>query len=237
MRTIIWFIYFWIYIAVLTPKRKKAEQYLQNGENDKCDEIVYTEIRKWASSLLKLAGADVTVIGKENLPDTPAVYIANHQGYFDIPILLTCLKNPNGLIAKVEIKKLPLIPAWMELLQCVFIDRNNARQSMGALNGAADNLVHNGRSFIIFPEGTRSRGDEVGEFKGGAFKVATKANATIVPISIDGSYKLMESNKMWIKPAKVTIRILPPIETHDKSREEIKNLAQEIRQMIKDAKA
>ncbi|MEG1800743.1 MAG: lysophospholipid acyltransferase family protein [Oscillospiraceae bacterium] len=236
MRTIIWFIYFWGYLVALIPQLLKAKKYEKNGEFDKSHAIVEKEAPKWAKSLLKLAGAEVTVIGTENLPHTPAVFVANHQGNFDIPILLSCLDRPNGLIAKVELKKLPIIRDWMELLGCVFIDRDNPRQSLGALNDAGKNLVDSGRSFIIFPEGTRSRGDEIGEFKSGAFRIATKVGAPIVPIAMDGSYRLMEQNKMWITPAKVTVRILPQIDTAGKSREEIKTLAQEVRQVIIDAK-
>ena len=170
--------------------------------------------------------------GKENIPDYPCVYVANHQSNFDIPLMLTCLDKPNGLIAKVELKKLPLIRDWMELLDCVFIDRNNAKQSVSALNAAADNLVTNGVSFVIFPEGTRSKGDTVGEFKSGAFKIATKSKATIVPVVIDGSYKVMEQNNMWIKPANVTVKILPPIKTSDMTREETKGLTEQVRNLI-----
>lgn len=237
MRTIIWFIYFWAYLIAFIPKCNQAKKHKAAGEKESCDALVEDTIRRWATSLLKLAGAKITVIGKENLPGTPAVYIANHQGNFDIPILLTSLDKPHALISKMELGRLPFIKDWAALLECVFIDRSNARQSMTALGDAADNLASNGRSIIIFPEGTRSRNGDVGEFKGGAFRVATKANAIIVPIVIDGSYKLMEQNKMWIKPASVTVKILPPIETAGKTREEMKTLPEEVRQMIAKAKA
>lgn len=236
MRTIIWFIYFWFYLLFLIPKMKKAQKLKKQGKIAECDAIVEKEVDKWANSLLKLAGVTLQVEGKENIPDSPAIFVANHQGNFDIPITLTCLGKPMGLIAKIETMKIPLIRDWMELLQCVFIDRNNARQAVTALNAAAENLVDNQRSFIIFPEGTRSRGDKVGEFKSGAFKIAFKAKATIVPVVIDGSYKAMEANKMWIKPALVKVKILAPIETADKSKEEIKALPDKVREIISAAK-
>ena len=237
MRTIIWFFYFWSYLLVLMPRMHKARRLDRAGKVAERDAIVNREVPRWANRLLNLAGAKVTVRGQENLPQQAAVFISNHQGYFDIPILLTRLGRPYPLIAKQELAKLPWIRDWMELLQCRFIQRDNPRQAVTQLNLAAQALKEEGRSFIIFPEGTRSRGDQMGEFKSGGFKVAAKTGAPIVPVAIDGSYRLMEANGMWIRPAQVTVTILPPIATNELSREEIRELPQRVAEEIRRAKA
>ena len=85
---------------------------------------------------------------------------------------------------------------------------------------------------VIFPEGTRSKGDEMGEFKAGSFKLATKAKVPIIPVTIKGSYKLMEANGNKIKPDMVEIFIHPEIPTADLSKEELSNLPEKVKSII-----
>ena len=100
----------------------------------------------------------------------------------------------------------------MELLDCVFIDRDSPRKAMEAMR-QAQTMLEQGKSMVVFPEGTRSRGDQMNEFKAGAFRMACKAGAPVVPVAIDGSYKIMEANHNLMKPAHVTITI-PVSYTH-----------------------
>lgn len=234
MRTIVWFAYFWAYLVCLIPAMHKAQRFAQEGKTAECDAIINYEMPKWAKRLMKLAGVTVKVEGRENIPDEPVVFVSNHQGYFDIPILLTYLDKPHGLVAKNDIEKMPLVRSWMKLLGCVFIDRSNARQSLTQLGVAADALTEQGRSFIIFPEGTRSRGGPLGDFKSGAFRIATKTGAPILPICIDGTYRAMEAQGGWIRPAEVKLTILPPIPTKDMTREETKLIGEQVRTLIND---
>lgn len=231
IRTVIWFVYFWVYLLVLYPEMKKVERLEREGKTAEHDALASKHVTKWARSLLRLAGAKITIRGEEHIPEGAAVYMANHQGNFDVPIVLGYLDKPKAMMSKIEVKKLPLIRSWMEHLNCIFVDRNNVRQSMNSLNDAAD-LVKKGYSVCIFPEGTRSKGGPIGEFKSGGFRIATKTGAPIVPIRIEGSYKLMESNGYWIKPAEVTVTILPPVEVSHLSKEETALLPERIRTMI-----
>lgn len=236
MRTIIWFIYFWGYLLFALPKMKRAQRLQAAGELDARDALVEPMIQKWARALLRLAGVQVELTGLENIPEGPAVFVPNHQSYFDIPVLLAWLDKPHPLVSKQEVKKIPLIRTWMELLDCVFIDRDNARQSVTALGTAAANMTQRGRSFIIFPEGTRSRGEEVGEFKNGGFRAALKAGVPVIPVVIDGTYKAMEANHTWIHPASVQVKVLPPVPTQGMSREEAKCIGERVRSLILEAR-
>jgi 1-acyl-sn-glycerol-3-phosphate acyltransferase len=236
LRTIIWFIYFWLYLILLLPRLKKAQKLDAAGDLEARDALVEPSVKTWAGKLLRMAGVTVEVSGLENIPSEPAVFVANHQSYFDIPVLLACLDRPHPLVAKQEIQKLPLIRRWMELLDCVFIDRDNPRQSVAALGVAAENMTRRGRSFIIFPEGTRSRGDDIGEFKNGGFRVAFKSGAPVVPVVIDGTYRVMEANHMWIHPARVRIQVLPPVPTRGMSKEDAKAIGGMVREQILQAK-
>ena len=191
----------------------------------------------WARICCALTLVRVKVFGRENIdPHTSYVFVANHQGNFDIPLMLGYLPKPCGVLAKEELASLPFIRSWMELLHCVFVDRDNPRQAVTAINQAAD-LLRQGYSMLIFPEGTRSRGSQMGEFKDGAFKAASKTGGPIVPLCIEGSYKIMEANGFWIKPAQVKIKILPPVQTKDLDKEAMRQLEQTLRQTIEQEKA
>lgn len=209
-------------------------EWILRKYNPHAADLSSLRVVQWAFKvILFLAGTDITVLGEERVPKDQAVlYVPNHQSYFDIPVLLAWLEKPHPLVSKVEVKKIPLIRQWMELLGCVFIDRDNARQSVSALGEAAKTMVERQRSLIIFPEGTRSRGEQLGEFKSGGFRAALKAGVPVVPVVIDGTYRAMEANHMWIKPASVKVQVLEPIPTRGMTREESKQIGERVRGLI-----
>ena len=225
MHTILWFAYFWFYLFMVYPLLLWAQHLRLKGKIQRHDAITFAVIHNWARRLLKAAGANVTVRGLENLPpdDVAAVYVGNHQGYFDIPLVLGYLGGAKGLVAKKEIQKLPLIRSWMIELGCVFIDRDNPRASMNALNKAAEH-VQAGYPMVVFPEGTRSKTGDMGEFKAGAFKVAQKNSVPVIPFFIEGTGHLLERNGFRIKPAAITLTVLPMIDTIGYTREDWKAL-------------
>ena len=234
IRTVIWVVYFFAYLFFAQPMLWKVRKLRKEGKIEEHDRIVRTMVNNWALRLMKLAGATMEVTGKENIPEGPVVFAANHQGYADIPLLLTQLDKPNPLIAKKELEKVPLLRDWMTELNCIFIDRDNARQAMDSLK-KANELLSEGYSVCIFPEGTRSKGGEIKDFKGGTIRLATRAKVAVVPCCIEGTYNMLEANKGFkITPAKLQLHILPAIETADLSREEIKALDERLRSAIKE---
>lgn len=234
MRTIIWFIYFWLYLLFLWPKMHKAKKLTAAGDIAGADAIAQHEVPHWAGSLLHLAGMSITTTGLENLPqDEAVVFVANHRSYYDIPVMLTQLGSAPALVSKIEVKKIPLIRMWMQFLHCVFLDRNNPRQAVAAMNEASDNL-HKGYSVVIFPEGTRSKGEEKDllEFKAGAFRIATKAKAKIVPVVLHNTRNAMENNGGWMKPAHITVDILPAIDTAGMDKDAQRALPEAVQKLI-----
>ena len=234
MRTIVWFIYFWGYLLFKWPAMSKGLKALEAGDWETADRLAGHHVPEWANALLRLAGVSITVEGRENIPEGRAcVFVGNHRSYYDIPLALTQLGGAYGLVAKKEVDKIPLVRGWMRLLHCVFLDRDDARKAMATLNEAIE-IVKKGYSITIFPEGTRNKGKEgtLLEFKSGAFRIATKSGAPLVPIAITGSRNIMENNGGWMRPAHVTIRILPPIETQGLSKEEIRALPERTAALI-----
>ena len=231
LRTLIWFTYFWLYLLLCIPVSLYI-RHLAGTDGPKADRYVAHFVRNWARRLLKLAGAKVTVTGQENLPQSGAyMVVANHQGYFDIPIMLSCVGEPRGLVAKQEIDRIPGIRTWMRYLHCLFVDRSSPRAGAQTIVDGAK-LLESGHSLTIFPEGTRSKGGPMCEFKAGAFRIASRAGVPVVPVTIDGSFRLMEGNKMLIRPAEVKVTIHPAIATAGMGREELRALPHTVKDTI-----
>lgn len=148
--------------------------------------------------------------GKENLPkENGYVLFPNHQGLFDALVLLETNKQPITFVMKKEIESQWFIKKIIKLLQAQIIDRDDIRQSMGVINTMTKE-VKEGRNYVIFAEGTRSRkGNELLDFKGGSFKSAVNAKCPIIPVAIMDSYKVFDSKS--IKKATVRMAYLKPI--------------------------
>jgi len=193
---------------------------------------------KWLQGLARgvmwCSGAKITVQGKENIPtDQPVLFVANHKSYFDIPILVSIIDVPMAFIGKMELKKMPIVSYWMKRIHCIFMDRDDIRQSLKAINQGIEQIKE-GQSLLIFPEGTRIKGDELGEFKKGSLKLATKSNAPIVPVYIGNAYKILEAHFPWVKATDITVNIGAPIELDALSLEDKKNLSEYVKCKIEE---
>ena len=230
LRTIICCIYFGIYIILSLFGLLFLQVLKLFGQDRKVNSIAAKIARNWARTMIWLAGGKINVTGMENIPEGPVLFVGNHQGYFDIPVYLGFINKPTGFVAKIEMLKLPAFRTWMRHLKCVFMDRNDIRQSVQIINEAAE-LLKEGYSITIFPEGTRSKSDKLADFKAGSLKLALKAGVPIVPVAIDGSYKLLEQHKR-LHSANVGLYICPPILTTELTKEEIKELPDRVRSEI-----
>ena len=233
-RTIAMFLYLFGYMIVHYGTLRRGERALAAGDTETVEQLVDRHIPRWSRGILKVTGVTLTVEGLENIPkEGPCVFVGNHRSYYDIPLLLASLDKPHGILAKEELGKIPLLNRWMKLLGCVFVQRDDLRASVRALNDATA-IVESGRSFVIFPEGTRYKGEEggAGEFKNGAFRIAVKTGAPVVPVAITGARALFENNGNRCHPGRVHICILPPIHTAGMSKAEQKQLPEAVRQTI-----
>lgn len=235
LRTLVTYIYLFGYMIVHYGVLRRGERALAAGDEAAVAAIVNRHVPIWCRRILHLAGVKVTVQGRENIPaGRTCVFVANHRSYFDIPLMLSYLDAPHGVLAKQELARIPLLNRWMKLLGCVYVVRDDVRASMRAL-GEATEAVAGGKSFIVFPEGTRYKGEEggIGEFKAGAFRIAIKTGAAVVPVAISGIRAVYEGHGHIMTPAAVRIQILPPIETAAMSRAEQKQLPQAAQEAIR----
>lgn len=184
--------------------------------------------------ILFLSGTNLTSIGVDNVPKDEAVlYVANHRGIFDIVVSYATIPNLTSFISKIETKKIPFIRTWMGFLQCIFIDRDDIRQSLTVVLKAIEQ-VKDGYSIFISPEGTRNYGNELLPFKAGSFKIAEKANCAIIPVSISNTDAVFELQRPWIRKANVVIEYGKPIYPKDLNKEQLKTINTHVQGIIRE---
>jgi 1-acyl-sn-glycerol-3-phosphate acyltransferase len=233
IKTVSWFAYFWLYQIALLGSLLKMKLLELKGRDEVVRSYTNKIAKSWAKSLVDFTGSEVIVKGKERLPDEPVLFVANHQGSFDIPLLLGYISKPIAFVAKWELRYMPFVSSWMKNMECIFIKRNDFRQTLRAFKDAG-RVFDAGQSLVIFPEGTRSRSDKLGDFKRGSLKIALRENIPVVPITIKGSYKLREANGGLIKGDRVEVIIGEAIYTDKLSKEERDDLTLIVREKIKE---
>jgi 1-acyl-sn-glycerol-3-phosphate acyltransferase len=164
----------------------------------------------------RIVGIRYVVDGAEHILDRAAVYCVNHSSNVEPPLLYAVLERvlPRLLILyKAELHNIPILAWGFDFVGFVPIQRGNREQSSKAIDRAVERLGA-GFSFLVFPEGTRSRTGELLPFKKGAFVMALRAQAPIVPVAIAGARESMRKGSPIIHPVTVRVRFGPPIETH-----------------------
>lgn len=216
----------------VTLKKFKLNYLKKHASEEAVQDYVYDAANKWSMFIIKCLGLNVTVIGAENIPEETCLFVGNHQGVLDIPLVIANSGRLVGFIAKKEILKWGFISSWMKEMNCIFMDRSNVRESVKSINEGVEKLKA-GHSLVIFPEGTRSKGPKLGEFKKGSMKLATKSGVPVVPVTIDGSYKAREGNKNnRLSKADITLTFSKPIYVDKLTKEEQNNLVDIVKDII-----
>lgn len=152
----------------------------------------------------------IDVHGAENIPkENGFMFFPNHQGMFDVLAIMYGCPVPFSVVSKKEVENVPFLKQVFACMKAYSLDREDVRQGLKVIMSVAEE-VKNGRNYLIFPEGTRSKnGNKIGEFKGGSFKAATKAKCPIIPVALIDSFKPFDSNT--ISEATVQVHFLKPI--------------------------
>ena len=182
----------------------------------------------WATPLL--FNMSVKVEGLDYLETVEkGVLFGNHQSNFDIVALLKGIKRPHGYVAKKELDNIFILSDAMRLIRCEFMDRNDVRQSVKVISRASK-TVESGHLMVIFPEGTREKLAPLGQFKAGSFKLAQKAKADIVPVTIFNSY---EVSKRFPRHTTINIKIHQPIAYEAYENKSMTEICTEVEQIVK----
>ncbi|KMZ53040.1 lysophospholipid acyltransferase family protein [Dorea sp. D27] len=185
--------------------------------------------------MLRISGVEVTVIGEENVPDEPVLYIGNHRSYFDILITYSRCRRLTGYIAKKEMLRYPLLRDWMKRLYCLFLDRSTPKEGLKTILKAIE-YVKEGISICIFPEGTRNDGDELSmlPFHDGSFKIAEKTGCAIIPMCLNNTHAIFEQQFPRIKKTHVVLEYGRPVYPNELDKETKKHLGQYCQNIIQE---
>lgn len=169
--------------------------------------------------------------GIENIPEHESfMYFPNHQGLYDVLAILDSSPRFFSVVMKKEVQDIFMLKKVFQIMEACPIDREDIRQSMKVVQKVSDD-VQNGKNFLIFAEGTRSKnGNETGDFKGGSFKCATKAKCPIVPVAIIDSYKAFDTSS--VKKVTVQVHYLEPLYYEDYKMMKTTEIAQIVRKRI-----
>ncbi|MFT5354072.1 MAG: 1-acyl-sn-glycerol-3-phosphate acyltransferase [Polyangiales bacterium] len=196
-------------------------------------EGVDRRIKRWAKNTVRISGVDLEISGLEHIdPRRTYVVMSNHQSNYDIVAIYHAFPSTLRMVAKQEMRKLPLMGSAMEAAEFIFVDRSNNTAARRALDSAKER-IHSGVNVWIAPEGTRSESGEVGPFKKGGFMLAISAGVAILPCTVDGTRDVMPIKAASIHLGKkAKIQFHPPIETSDYGLDGRDRLMEDVRASI-----
>ncbi|HEU5073333.1 MAG TPA: lysophospholipid acyltransferase family protein [Polyangiaceae bacterium] len=194
-----------------------------------CDE----RLDQWSRSLLEDAKIQLTVRGLEHaVSDENFVVMSNHQSLYDIPVLFQALRRRIRMVAKRELFRVPVWGRAMRAAGFIEVDRDDHERAVESLRRAADAIEH-GNDVWIAPEGTRSRDGSLQPFRKGGFHLALAAGARILPVSIDGTRRVLEARGFRVHPgASVRVSVHLPLDPRAHSANEIEELMTRVRESI-----
>ena len=199
---------------------------------DSTGRIYHAHARFWGRIGLLLAGVRLEVFDREKVPgEGPVIYMSNHQGNFDILSLFIAIPRQFSWIAKEELFAIPVFGHSMRRAGYVPLDRSDGRRAFKSLEAAAA-MIKNGKSVVIFPEGTRTTDGSLLPFKRGGFLLAEKAGVPIVPMTINGSGRVNPCKRLEIYPGTITIRFGEPIPTERRRGAQRDRLMEEVKAAI-----
>ena len=170
----------------------------------------YQHIQYILRRAIRGGNVELTVTGQENIPTKGGFMLySNHQGMFDVLAIAATCDTPIGAVLKKELYDIPFLHQIALCTKSYAMDREDVRQSLRVIQQVTEE-VKNGRNYLIFPEGTRSRkGNEMLEFHCGSFRCATKSGCPIIPIALVDCFKVLD--QPGSKPVSVQIHYLKPI--------------------------
>ena len=181
---------------------------------------------------LSLAGIRYRVSGREHVPSAAAVFCSNHESNVDPPVLFRTLHPQLHILYKAELHKFPIMGTAFDVGGFVAVERDNRERAMQSI-GRGSQSLRAGNSFLIFPEGTRSRSGHLLPFKKGGFIMAIQAQAPIVPVAVQGGRAAMRKGSAIVRPVRVSVRIGEPIPTAGMSVDDRDVLIERVRVAIR----
>lgn len=221
-----------------TSLKKQMEKLREEGDLEGEKELIRFGQKRWVENISPILGLTYEVHGEENIPapeDGPFMMYSNHQSFADICATLWLVKDHcmMGYVSKKEWSKYQILDDVVNYSRSIYLVRNNPKEAVRALS-EAKKMLSQGFNLCIFPEGTRSKGPKMGEFKAGAFKFAEKANVPILPVTVSGTYKFFEEKGTW-QPAHIKITAHPLVHIEKMDKHQQHEAQKQIEETIKSA--
>lgn len=229
---ILWFLIFLVFTLPVFLFELIYRQINKDRSELQCQKAVRVLMR----GILFLAGVKVTVKGKENIPVGEAVlYVPNHRSYFDFVVTFCNLESPILNVGKKELAYLPVIGQWVMLIGTFLMDRKSRKKGYRIIEESVK-TVKNGKSVVIYPEGTRNKGkmEEPLRFKEGSLKISSWSGCKCVPVAILNTRDIYENHRPFIRKTDVTLIFGEPVDPSLLSQEELKNYGALVRERIID---
>jgi 1-acyl-sn-glycerol-3-phosphate acyltransferase len=189
----------------------------------------------WSRIVCILALCPVKVTGRENIQKGKScVFVSNHQGAIDIFLIYGHLGAPIKWMMKKGLAKIPFVGLACRMAGFIFVDYSSARNAQKSVEEAESKLMR-GYSLIIFPEGGRTTDGHIRQFKRGAYQIAVDLQLPLIPITLNGPYKVMPSGSLDIRPHRIEMTIHPPVIPHkieDNNKENLQSLVDKTQQTI-----
>lgn len=182
----------------------------------------------------KILGIRIEVTGVDVFEkDKSYIFMSNHLSFLDGPLLFFVIPHPLRVILKREIFRIPIIGLGMKQVEFVPVDRKGIRGGKKSIDHAARLMKEKRYSFLIFPEGTRSRTGKLQEFRRGGFFLAQASQSAIVPISIQGTYELMPKGSFFVKKGTIKVSFHPSVSVQGNHRDDLSVLLKKVRGVIR----
>jgi 1-acyl-sn-glycerol-3-phosphate acyltransferase len=188
--------------------------------------------RVWSWLILTTSGVQVRVEGLENVkPQQSTIYCVNHQSAMDIPILFVHLPVQFRFVAKRSLFNIPFMGWHLRRSGHIPVERGRPREARKSLEQAAQN-IREGKSVVLFPEGSRSRDGQMKPFKSGSFYLAILAGVPVVPITLNGTRRVLKPDTYHVRPGQTQMIVHPPISTQGLTPNDVAILSEQVRVQI-----
>jgi 1-acyl-sn-glycerol-3-phosphate acyltransferase len=195
----------------------------------------FVPIRIWATLLHMSTGIRLRSHGLGNVPDSPYVVISNHCSHLDGPSIVRALPDPVYFVIKRELARIPLWGPTTVRAGFIAVDRSDSEQAQAQMAEAVD-AIRKGRRVLVFAEGTRSKDGRLQPFKKGGFHLAIDAQVPILPVAVNGSYRLLPKGQPAARPGILEVMVGEPIATSGLDKEDVGRLMEQTRRTILEAR-
>ena len=225
-------------LSTLPPIQKhkrEIDKARAAGDYAREQEWIRLAENSWGPKLFSHYGVSTAMSGEplESLPDGGVLFVANHEGFGDIPLFMDAIKTKQfGFVAKGELGKIPIFNKWIGRIRSLMLERDDPRYALKVFT-EGEEWLKQGFSLVIFPEGTRAKGKGMNPFQKGSLRMALRTGIPIVPISTKGSWECFE-NAGYPHPGVVRFHIHPVIDTTNIPKSEEGVLTEKIENMIRE---